>query len=91
MPQGVETYEAEAKSIITTTTNIRTVPSKLARIIVASGTGQIDVYDHASADSNLIFSKASTAVGDIYSLQIPCVNGIRVKMAAAGQLCVTWS
>lgn len=92
MAQGVETFEAETKSIITVTTLIKTTRGKIARIVVVAGTGQIDVYDTAAGDtSNPVFSKVATAIGDVYSLQCPLQNGLRIVMAAAGQLCVTYS
>ena len=92
MAQGVETFEAAEKTIITATTLIKTTRGKVARVLVVAGTGQIDVYDTAAADtSNQVFSKAVTAVGDIYALNCPLNSGLRVVMAGAGQLCVTYS
>lgn len=88
---ATETFSGAKRVIQTVTANIQTKPGMLARIIVVAGTGQVDAYDHGSLDTNPVFSKTVTAVGDIYELGVPLQFGLRVKMSAAGTLCVVYS
>jgi hypothetical protein len=88
---ATEVFSGENATQITATTNLKTTPGRIFRIHVVTGTGQIDVYDHASTDTNLIFTKTTSAISDVYELGCPMKNGIRVKMAAAGTLTVVWS
>jgi hypothetical protein len=88
---ATEHFAGEERTIITATTNVKTTGGRIFRVLVVSGTGAVDVYDHPSANSNQVFARTTTAVGDSYTLDVPCKFGIRVVMAAAGTICIVWS
>jgi hypothetical protein len=92
MASGTEIFEAQKRSILTATTNIKTKRGKVCRVIVASSTSlRIAIYDHPSSDTNLIWDK-TVSTGDIYTLMCPMENGIRATVVSgSGQFVVTWS
>src|SRR5689334_13105524 len=67
------------------TTQVKASPGRLVRIIVTAGTGTVTAYDNASGDTsgNVLWTKTTVAVGDIYYLDIPASVGIVVVAAAA--------
>src|SRR5262245_58341291 len=77
----------------TETTQRSTRPGKRGKLIVwAAGTGgQIDVYDHGSANSNQIYSWV-TADGKVnLQLDIPFQLGLRVvTTGTAGSVTIVW-
>ena len=93
---GQQTYEAERRLPgITNDTNVKAGSGKLARIIVtAGGAAGFSVWDDPAANSNLVFSFPSpVTTGQVFDLQIPLDNGLRITFTAGGviQLCVTYS
>ncbi|HZP56214.1 MAG TPA: hypothetical protein VFC53_01510 [Dehalococcoidia bacterium] len=87
---ATETFRGARKKLISATDNVKTSRGRIAKILVAAGTGSIDVYDDPAANNNKVWSKAASAVGDVYDLDVPMDNGIRVVMGAAGNLTVTY-
>jgi hypothetical protein len=75
-------------------TSFKTAAGVLGKVIVtALGSGAANFYDNASGHTgNLILSvPASAAVGTIYSVDVPVVNGITCQgNAALPGLTVTW-
>ncbi|MDE2104318.1 MAG: hypothetical protein KGL39_44180 [Patescibacteria group bacterium] len=64
---------------------------RVCRLLVTAGTGAITVYDNAStATGQVIWTKATVAVGDIYELDCPLVNGLTVVAAAATTVVVIY-
>lgn len=55
---------------------------RLARIVMVSGTGSIDVYDGLSAGGTHLWSITTSANGAIYELDVPCATGIFVVLGA---------
>lgn len=62
----------------------------VCRILVASGTGAIDVYDSQDNTGDHIWGIAASAVGAIYELMCPNTVGLFVHMGAAGIITVTY-
>ena len=64
-----------------TLTVIKAAPGKLFRVIITTaGTSAINIYDNAAAASGTIIGSipATTAVGNIYSFDMPAVLGLTV-------------
>lgn len=79
-------------AVVTNSTGnlVKTGAARCVRILVVSGTGAIDVYDGTTAGGTHLYSKASTVVGDIYVLDLPCATGLFVQPAAATTVTVVW-
>jgi hypothetical protein len=75
------------------TVSVKGSPGRVVRVIVVAGTGAVSVYDNANGDTsgNVLWTKTTVAVGDIYMIDIPAVAGISVQAAAATTVNVTWS
>lgn len=75
------------------TVGVKASPGRLFKVIVIAGTGAVTVYDNAAgnATGNVLWTKATVAVGDIYNIDIPATAGISVAAAAATTVNVTWS
>ena len=81
------TYEQVNATTVSVATALR-----VFRVLVTAGTGAVTVYDNASAASGqVIWTKATVAVGDIYELDCPLVNGLTVVAAAATTVVVVYS
>ena len=64
---------------------------RVCRVLVTAGTGAVTVYDNASAASGqIIWTKATVAVGDIYEVDCPLVNGLTVVAAASTTVVVVY-
>lgn len=55
---------------------------RLARILMVSGTGAVDVYDGLSAGGTHLWSITATTNGAIYELDVPCATGIFIVLGA---------
>ena len=78
------------------TTQIKAKPGKVAKLLVFSvGSGAtIDIYDHASANSNQVWSWVTADAKVSLDLQIPCKYGIRVVVTVvttAPAFVIVWS
>lgn len=84
-------------TVLTTnaTSQVKASAGKVGQIIVwDAGSGwQIDLYDHASANINQVWSWVSADGKGTFALQIPMLNGIRVVTSGttAGKCTVVWS
>lgn len=70
-------------------------PGMLSRILVTTtnGANAIYFYDNASAASGVIIGAvtANAAIGSIYDIRMPCMNGITIAANASyAQLTVNW-
>lgn len=95
MGTEVETGQARTVIVANATTQIKAKPGRLAKLIVwGVGTAWvIDIYDHASAETNPIFKWVTADGIGVRELSIPCLYGIRVVASGttAGSCTVTWS
>ena len=65
---------------------------RVVRVLVTAGTGAVTVYDNATAASGqVIWTKATVAVGDIYEVDCPLTLGLTVVAAAATTVVVVYS
>lgn len=67
-----------------TSTNVKTQACKLNRLVISSAgaTGTIDVYDHASTNTNPVFSLATADwKNHTVELGISMQNGLRIVTA----------
>lgn len=72
-----------------TTTQVLTGSGRLRKIVAAGGTlGAVTVYDNTASSGNEILSAVIPTAGQVFSLDIPVVSGIRVVTAAATKLAV---
>lgn len=65
-------------------TNVKTSACKLNRVIISSGgvTGTIDIYDHASTNTNPVLSLATADVkSNEIEMNMSMQNGLRVVLA----------
>lgn len=95
MPSEMRTGADRTIITANATTQIKGSAGKVGQIIVwDAGTGwQIDVYDHASANSNQVWSWVTADGKGVYALQVPMDNGIRVVTSGTtpGKCTVVWS
>jgi hypothetical protein len=79
--------------IAAATVGVKSGPGRVFKIIVVAGTGTVSVYDNAAGDGsgNVLWTKTTVAVGDIYNVDIPAMVGISAQAAAATTVNVTWS
>lgn len=77
--------------VAATTTTVKGGPGRLVRIIVTVGTGAVTAYDNTAGSGQIVWTKASVAVGDIYTLDVPCAIGITVTAAASTTIVVVYS
>lgn len=66
---------------LTASTIVKNSGGRLARILVVSGTGTIDVYDGTSSAGTHLWS-GTAAAGGIFELDVPCVTGIYIALGA---------
>ncbi|HXK34686.1 MAG TPA: hypothetical protein VNM91_11830 [Dehalococcoidia bacterium] len=93
---GQQTYEAERRTTqITNDANIKAESGKVCRaIVVAGGAAGFSIWDDPAANNNLVFvSPNPVTTGQIFELQCPMDNGIRITFTAGGtiQVTLTWS
>jgi len=94
---ATEIAAGQARTIVTSnaTTQIKATPGKLAKMIVwGVGTAWvIDVYDHASANTNPVYQWLTAGGAIVADLQIPMIYGIRVVTSGttAGSVTIVWS
>lgn len=70
-------------NVAATTTTVKSGPGRVFRVLVTAGTGAITIYDNTAASGTIIWTKASVAVGDSYTIDCPCTTGITVTVAAS--------
>ena len=76
----------------TTATAAQLVTGKgvLETIVVIADTDSVDAWDGltvtAEDNDNLLFTKATTVIGDIYTVNQPFANGLWVDLGAAGSI-----
>jgi hypothetical protein len=93
---GTEVFEGQKATAITAagTTQIKAAPGKVARVVVMNvgTTATLDIYDHASSNSNKRVEWV-TADGKVnWPLHIPMANGIRaVAGGTFGLAVIVWS
>lgn len=73
---------------LTATGVVKPSAGRLLKAIVTTviGAGAVSIYDNASAASGtlLMVIPAAAAVGTIYDIQLPAVNGIYASFASTG-------
>lgn len=77
-----------------TALNAKTEAGRIRKIIIEGGTPQaISVWDHPSADQNRVWARlvGNVVVGDVYNLECPMKNGIRLTFNGATQVVVVYS
>jgi hypothetical protein len=75
------------------TVGVKEAPGRVFRVIVVAGTGAVSVFNNAAGNTtgDVLWTKATVAVGDIYEIDIPATLGISVQAAASTTVNVTWS
>lgn len=73
------------------TTVVKSGAGRLAKIIVTAGTGAVTAYDNTAGSGQVVWTKTAVAVGDIYTLDVPCATGITVTAAASTTVVVIYS
>lgn len=89
-PQLVANGTAYAQ-VAAATTTVKSGAGRAVKVIVTAGTGAVTVFDSLTGSGQTIWTKATTAVGDIYALDVPCTIGITVTAAAATTVVVVYS
>lgn len=64
---------------------------RLARILVVSGTGSIDVYDGTTAGGTHLWNLSASVNGGNYELDVPCTTGIYVALGATTTVTVIYT
>ncbi len=87
---------AEAVNItIGTTQTVKGGPGRLAKVVVTTvtATAVTTIYDSASAASGtpLFVVPIGAAVGQVYAVDLPAVNGITVAGAGTGAITIGYS
>lgn len=82
LPFGTEIQTGQLASNITAaeTNQLTTKPGKVGQVIVydVGTTATIDLYDHASSNSNKMWGWVSANGVGVFALQLPIQAGIRV-------------
>jgi hypothetical protein len=77
------------------TTVLKAGPGRLIKVVVtASAAGVVTVYDNATTNSGTVLfaTPASPAVGTIYTIDLPAVNGLTVVAASTpSSVTIGWS
>lgn len=77
-------------TITATGTIVKNGAGRIARILVVSGTGTIDVYDGTSTGGTHLYNVTATGGGN-YELDCPCTNGIFVNVGASTTVTVIYT
>ncbi len=80
---------------IGTTQTVKAAPGRLAKVVITTvtATAVTNIYDSASAASGtlLFVIPIGAAVGTVYAIDLPAVNGITVAGAGTGAITVGYS
>jgi len=95
--RGVEVWPGSSTSVITAseTNQITASKTRLSRVVVwgVGTTWVIDVYDHASANTNPVWQWVSADGKGTFQVEIPLQLGLRVVTSggAAGSVTLVWA
>ena len=85
---------ASLSAFPTASAAIKTAPGRLLKIIVAVTTSAaVTFYDNATTNSGtvLFVVPSSAAVGSVYDVNLPAVNGIYASFGGTGTLAVGYA
>jgi hypothetical protein len=80
---------ASAATPLTATGAVKAAPGRLLKMIVTTAlSAAVTVYDNtAAASGTILFATAATpAVGTIYDVNLPAVNGVYASFAGTGAI-----
>lgn len=93
---GTEIHTGQNVSVITAaeTNQLKDRPGKVGQILIwdVGTTATLDLYDHASSNTNKVWGWVSADGKGVFALQVPMQAGIRVVTGGtAGGWSVIWS
>ena len=96
-PVGSQVNTGTHTSVITLneTNQLKAMAGKIGQVVVwnAGTTWQLDVYDHASANTNPVWSWVSADGKGVFALQMPLQAGLRVVTSGTtpGAVSIVWA